>query len=1132
MENPTTQKAPPEQNWQPLLAHLHRGGQWAYYWQAANIPPTWFRVGETLSPPTKGNVYFSVHPGRERRNEYERGGLDNVAAINCLFSEYDCKDYGSQEAVIEHIGTLPVPPSVVVNSGGGIHCYWLLTETVFVTDNLEALKDIQARWVAFTGGDKGAKDLARVLRLPGTFNHKYAPSRPVFIITADYEQTFPLDELTALLPEDPPSKPIPLMPVRQFSGQTSDIRPIDAFLANQTFADVLTPFGWKLTHTRGSVEYWQRPGKKATDRSHSATVGHNGHNILYVFSSSAQPFEPETGYSLATAYVLLNHDGDFKAAAQALKVATQNDDLLDLLSNDDGQDQPAEQGYWALTPNQRKLIIVEDRSLAETLQNLGHSAYAWDVASGAPSHTDLTRMRTMQTVYLALKNGRQERLCQALGPLTMINLPDLSSAISSNNPEPDENVIPLDELLQQSRPWLDVLLEQVKHLPPHELAETTGLIARLLRKLPDELSPRYYQLAQRRLGMTKRELNALARPETDPKQLTFSSVRDGQLCFLSEPLGNWTATITGEQARDNGMDTPVVEYTISGQLADGTPLTTISIPAEQFLGMDWIARYWGARPILYLPRGKAYLAARAIQEISLPTLKQERVYTYTGWREIDGQRGFLSGSGFLTTDGLNESVRVDLGGTELRHYALPKPPTGKALQEAIRSSLGFLDLGPRAVTAPLWAAMFAAAFTEIRPLYSVLWVYGTTQSGKSTIAHLCLTHFGTGFINGRQYLPPENWESSLTALEGSMFTVKDCPLIIDDYAPQFASTYDAREMQRTAQKVVRRAGNRTARNRSKSDLTQQLYRPPRGLVLITAELPLAGESTAGRMLYIPVAPGDILPIKGDRTTRPSLDLAQRQAEAGLYGQAMAAFLQWLAANWERAVALFLEIIEEAALTARNSNVQNRLPDYYANLDAAQRLALLAFYEMGVLSASEAADIQHLNGEAILEVVVSQAERIATESPVRKFFEALNSLLERQKVYLAPKTAKVTFTPPQQADLIGYFDPNDETVIYLNDDACLEHVREYWAKLGENFDTTKDALRRQISQIEGLVARRDAKNILYKTWIAASKSNTWVLAISRTKVENLYSVEIKNRLLADADIPNEAVETLENDDEDE
>ncbi len=49
----------------------------------------------------------------------------------------------------------------------------------------------------------------------------------------------------------------------------------------------------------------------------SATTNHDGHDLLYVFSTSTA-FESEKGYTKFSAYALLNHQGDFSAAARAL----------------------------------------------------------------------------------------------------------------------------------------------------------------------------------------------------------------------------------------------------------------------------------------------------------------------------------------------------------------------------------------------------------------------------------------------------------------------------------------------------------------------------------------------------------------------------------------------------------------------------------------------------------------------------------------------------------------------------------------------------------------------------------------------------------------------------------------------
>jgi hypothetical protein len=78
---------------------------------------------------------------------------------------------------------------------------------------------------------------------------------------------------------------------------------------------LLERHGWTLVHQRGEVDYWRRPGKQG--KEWSATLGACG-PYFYVFSSNAAPFKLERAYSAFSAYTVLEHSGDFKAAAKAL----------------------------------------------------------------------------------------------------------------------------------------------------------------------------------------------------------------------------------------------------------------------------------------------------------------------------------------------------------------------------------------------------------------------------------------------------------------------------------------------------------------------------------------------------------------------------------------------------------------------------------------------------------------------------------------------------------------------------------------------------------------------------------------------------------------------------------------------
>lgn len=123
------------------------------------------------------------------------------------------------------------------------------------------------------------------------------------------------------------AKSLDEMPVREEAPppprsqhEPGGTRPGEIYNAQGTWDDVLAPHGWRRLSTRGGLTYWRRPGK---DRGVSATTGLRNpgdptSDLLWVFSTST-PFEAEQGYSKYRAYAVLNHAGDWGAAARDLR---------------------------------------------------------------------------------------------------------------------------------------------------------------------------------------------------------------------------------------------------------------------------------------------------------------------------------------------------------------------------------------------------------------------------------------------------------------------------------------------------------------------------------------------------------------------------------------------------------------------------------------------------------------------------------------------------------------------------------------------------------------------------------------------------------------------------------------------
>jgi len=90
-------------------------------------------------------------------------------------------------------------------------------------------------------------------------------------------------------------------------------RPGDDFNDRGDVRELLRKHGWQRVKG-GDNEYWRRPGKQS---GWSATLRGNQ---FYVFSSNAVPFEPEHSYGPFAVYTMLEHDGNFAAAATALRL--------------------------------------------------------------------------------------------------------------------------------------------------------------------------------------------------------------------------------------------------------------------------------------------------------------------------------------------------------------------------------------------------------------------------------------------------------------------------------------------------------------------------------------------------------------------------------------------------------------------------------------------------------------------------------------------------------------------------------------------------------------------------------------------------------------------------------------------
>jgi hypothetical protein len=148
------------------------------------------------------NVYVGVGLSPEDYGAKRRCPSDKVTGIVGLWADIDIVDEHhkkpnlppDEKAALELVDSMGLSPSVVIHSGHGIQAWWLFNEPwVFDdTDERRAAQDLSQAWTYTLRSRAKAKgwdvdctfDLARVLRVPGTVNHKGAPV-PVRILFVD-----------------------------------------------------------------------------------------------------------------------------------------------------------------------------------------------------------------------------------------------------------------------------------------------------------------------------------------------------------------------------------------------------------------------------------------------------------------------------------------------------------------------------------------------------------------------------------------------------------------------------------------------------------------------------------------------------------------------------------------------------------------------------------------------------------------------------------------------------------------------------------------------------------------------------------------------------------------------------------
>jgi len=174
------------------------------------------------------DVYFGVLP-----REYASGRAEDcVPNVGVLWADIDNKSVGGTHlAALMRVGALNLTPSIIVDSGNGIHAYWLLRKL----EPFSQVKPLMQGWQSAIGSDS-VHDAPRVLRLPGTHNHKGKDSGGC----AAHPQ------LEGFYPGCKPVRLLHFEPERRYQlSDFDDFRPVESVSVPQSYSHSTNVDGWE-----------------------------------------------------------------------------------------------------------------------------------------------------------------------------------------------------------------------------------------------------------------------------------------------------------------------------------------------------------------------------------------------------------------------------------------------------------------------------------------------------------------------------------------------------------------------------------------------------------------------------------------------------------------------------------------------------------------------------------------------------------------------------------------------------------------------------------------------------------------------------------------------------------------------
>lgn len=140
------------------------------------------------------HCYFSV--ATRVNGDGSKYGIISTPALWIDLDLYKLTDKEKEQSR-QRYNYFPLKPTLVINSGGGRYFLWMLKEPAS-KDEIPRVENLLKRLASYFHGDMSATDASRILRIPGSLNHKYQHIPQVVIKESRPEKQYSLDDFEIL----------------------------------------------------------------------------------------------------------------------------------------------------------------------------------------------------------------------------------------------------------------------------------------------------------------------------------------------------------------------------------------------------------------------------------------------------------------------------------------------------------------------------------------------------------------------------------------------------------------------------------------------------------------------------------------------------------------------------------------------------------------------------------------------------------------------------------------------------------------------------------------------------------------------------------------------------------------------